>query len=52
MVGWEINKMLTFGVFYYAWHFAFHDGDSGVCGSQINANDLTFDLLIRIAPPK
>jgi hypothetical protein len=46
------QQLLTFGVFYYAWHFALHHGDGGVCGSQVNADDLALDLLIRVVPPE
>jgi len=43
-------ELLTFGIFYYSGHFAFHDGNSGIGRSKINTNDLTFDFFIGIVP--
>ena len=44
--------MLTLGVLNDSWGLALHHSDGGVCGSQVNTDDLTLDLLVGIAPSK
>jgi hypothetical protein len=43
-----MQNVRTFGVFNDTRCLAFHDGDSGVGGTQINTDDLALDLLIGI----
>jgi len=42
--------MLTLGVLNDSWGLALHHSDGGVCGTQVNTNDLALDLLVGIAP--
>jgi len=42
--------VLTLRVLNNSWGLALHHSDSGVCGTQVDTDDLALNLLVGIAP--